>query len=192
MNRHTTKPSRWFYMLAALILMAGMAACAFIFTSGMKAIGRAFTRIVAPGEAEVMLPRAGNYTIYYEHKSVVDGKAYVTGEPLSPIEVSIESKETGDAILIRPSAINATYDLGGRSGRSIFDFTVDRPGAYVIDVRYADGIDGPEIVLTISQGFTLKLVLMILAIGGIGLTSFGASAAIAIVVVIKRSRTLHK
>src|SRR3990172_6931151 len=67
-------------------------------------------------------------------------------------------KTTGSKIPLSHSSMNSTYSVGGRSGVSVLEFLIDKPGAYELSAWYPEGKEGTEVVLAIGHGFTGKLV----------------------------------
>jgi len=187
MNDPRITPSRWYYVLSAVIFVGGWVLfIVFLFKSltGMEAN---LQQVVAPGETEITLRSPGNYTISYEYHSVVGGKIYSTDENISGLECVLVSKAKGSRITLSPSRMNSTYEFGGRSGRSIFDFTIDQPGGYTLTSAYPQDQVGPEVVLAVGKDSTAGLFLTIG--GGLALVfgSMGIALAVTLITLIKRS-----
>jgi len=144
-------------------------------------------QVVAPGETDLTLHAPGTYTISYEYHSVVGGKVYSTDENISGLECVLVSKAKGSRITLSPSRMNSTYEFGGRSGRSIFDFTIDQPGVYALTSAYPQDQVGPEVVLAVGQDSTAGLFLTVG--GGLALVfgSMGIALAVTLITLIKRS-----
>ena len=107
--------------------------------------------MVAPGGANLFLKEPGEYTIFYENNSYLDGKFYSTGEQMSGLEILVKERSTGIDLATYPAKSSFTYSLGNRSGRSIMAFTTPRAGIYQVNASYS-GRAGPRIVLAIGKG----------------------------------------
>jgi hypothetical protein len=53
---------------------------------------------------------------------------------------------------------NITYNVNGRSGRSVLEFTPQTKGVYHITCGYDEQKEGPQAVLAIGSGFGRKIV----------------------------------
>ena len=93
-------------------------------------------QIVVPGSSDITLPQPGEYTIFYEYRSMVDNRIYSTDQDIPGIIVNIVSKDTGDEIPLSTPSTSSTYTIGGRSGIGLFDFSIDKPGIYEISASY--------------------------------------------------------
>ena len=180
---HQTVPSRWHYLVAAAFGVAGLSA--FIIVLVTQVLGNLpDIQIVVPGTHEIHLKEPGTYTVFYEHRSEVDGRTFSTGENLPGMTVSIRPKAGFSRIEVSTPFGSSEYSFGGRAGVSVLEFTVENPGTYIVSADY-DGSNGPDVVLAIGQ-------LNILASLGIGLGSlFGGviiGAVIAIRALIKRRK----
>jgi hypothetical protein len=93
-------------------------------------------QIVVPGSSDITLPQPGEYTIFYEYRSMVDNRIYSTDQDIPAIIVNIVSTDTGDEIALTTPSTSSTYTIGGRSGIGLFDFSIDKPGIYEISASY--------------------------------------------------------
>src|SRR5690606_7781943 len=131
MNRMTSRV--WYLLAAGLILtaisIAGTGIRRFFSTvEGMH-------RVVMPGQAEIVLPE-GPSTLYVEHSSIVDGKAYVIGEDLS-FRCALTGPG-GEELAITPSPSRVTYATGSYAGRNAFNVGVPAAGTYVLACEAPD------------------------------------------------------
>jgi len=186
MNGHETGPTRLYYALAALVFMAGWVLFAVVLFKNLSGLSSKLQQVVVPGKAELNLAQAGTYTIYYEYESVVGSKVYATGRSLSGLECAVTAKVTGADVPVSSTTVSSHYSLGSRSGFGVFDFTIDRPGIYVLSAQYAEGREGPEAVLAVGQGFTTGILTTVF--GGLAIVfgSMGLAVAIAIYTALKR------
>jgi len=165
----------WF-VLAGVIAVAGFVAGGFHVASGLGGIESRLMQVVMPGGVALNLKEPGTYTIYYEHKSVVDGRVHV-GAGMGGLRLSMRGPG-GDVQLV-PNSAGATYTFGSREGRSIYSFTATAPGEYRITGTLPDGRAEPTVVLAIETGLIGGMARMIG--GAIGM-AFGGLAIAGILV----------
>lgn len=194
MPKTKVKPSRWYYVLACLVLGTGLTGFVWFLFSGLSSLEGGLTQLVVPGDHELTLSEMGGYTVFHEYQSVVGNKVYSMAQGgLSGLQCSLAFKATGEEIPLSESTTNSTYSMGSRSGVSIFDFRIDSPGTYVFSAQYfpgeeGPGEEGPEAVLSVGHGFVKQLLVTIL--GGLGIIfgAMGAAAAIAVITFVRRRR----
>ena len=188
MNGQEIRPSRWYYGVAVLVFFLGVAGFAWLLFKNLSGLGESLRQVVVPGKADLVLTEPGDYTVFYEYRSVVGSKVYSTEKGLSGLECTLAASNSGSKLVLSPASSSSTYTLGGREGVSMFEFRVAQPGTYVFSATYGPGKEGPEVVMAIGHDFTGRLVATIL--GGLGLFfgSFAAAVAIFLVTLIKRSK----
>ena len=151
MNRNNVSPNIWYYGLAVLIIFIGFAAFAGFIYYGISDAQSGLLQMVAPAGADLFLSEPGEYIIFYENNSFINGKFYSTGEQIPGLEIRVREKATGLNLSTYPAKGSFTYSLGSRSGRSIMAFTALRAGIYQVNASYS-GRAGPEVVLAIGKG----------------------------------------
>ena len=103
----------------------------------------------------------------------------------------VRSVETGRTIAVRRPSGSSSYEFGGRSGRSVLAFDIDKPGTYRLTAGYDDGRTQPQAVLAVGTGFVSGLLATIAMSFGIALAGVAAALVIFIVVLLKRRRALQ-
>jgi hypothetical protein len=187
MNDNPAGPSRAYYGLAVAVLVAGIALFVVVLWKGISSIPSRVQQVVAPGRAELTLSTSGDYTIFYEYRSVIGNRVYSTGEDVPGLECTLTSKAIGATVPLKDSTLNSNYTFGGRSGRSVFDFYIDRPGTYELTSSYREGRKGEEVVLAVGPGdIAMKMVKMAFLAVGILLGSIVLTIAIVLITAIKR------
>ena len=181
----TNCPSRWHYVIGAAVIGLGFILSLVIL---ITSITNAFPdiRIVVPGTHELELESTGTYTIFYEYRSTVDGKKYLTGESLSTIsgiDIRLESKGDAQQIPLENPFGSTSYTVGSRSGESLFEFDIDEPGEYILTAEYENDRTEPEVVFAIGQ---FDIWGTVLSFFGIGFAGFAIGAFIIIRAFIKR------
>jgi hypothetical protein len=189
MDQSRIKPSRWYYSLAALIFLAGCGVFVLVLIRQSKSLSGSLVQILAPGQMELNLTEAGSYTIFYEHESVVGERVYSTGEHLSGLECQLISRATGSGIALSAPPASSGYSIGRRSGRSIFQFHIDQPGAYIFFARYTGGQLEPEVVLALGHEFGRHSFAASAGSLALILGSTGLALAVAVLVAIKRDKS---
>lgn len=193
MSKIKVKPSGWYYVLAGLVLVAGISVFVVFLVNGLLGLSEGMTQMVVPGRHELKLSEAGDYTVFHEHQSVIGNKVYSTGRSgISGLQCSLRSKQTGAEIPLAPSTMNSTYSMGSRSGVSIFGFSIDSPGEYVFSAQYPPGREGPQAVLTVGHGFVRQLLTTILGGLGIMFGSILAAVAITVITYVKRRKARRR
>jgi hypothetical protein len=182
-TRQRFVPSKWFYGLGILVIIAGSIFSIFFLVSEISKTAEESIQIIVPGSVELILPIKGTHTIFYENQSVVGGKVYLTGEDISGLEIEVINKTTGSKVATYPPSWSSTYSIGGRTGRSILAFDVDQPGIYELSANYTKGSEGPEIVLAI---FTRNILSNAATSASIYILSIALGAIIIIFTYIKR------
>jgi hypothetical protein len=188
MDTPALKPSRGYYVLAPIVFVSGWGLLAVFLFVGLSGLGNRLQRVVAPGQSDLALNAPGDYTIYYEHRSVVGNRVYFTDENLSGLECELGSKATGAIVPLSASSTNSTYSIGSYEGKSLFEFHLQQPGTYQLTTGYADARAGPEVVLAVGQGIFTKIVLAVF--GGVAslFACLALAVAIAVVTFIKRTK----
>jgi hypothetical protein len=181
-------PSRWYYVLAGLVFVTGMVLFVGFLFKSISGMGSKLQRVVAPGETELTLREPGTYTIFYEYHSFIGDKVYSTDASISGLACAVVSKAGNAKIALAPSSMNTTYDFGGRSGRSLFEFRIDQPGVYGLSARYPEGQPGPEVVLAVGRDFTAGIFVTVFGALALVFGSIGIAVAITVVTLIKRSK----
>lgn len=178
------EPSRRYYALAALIFLAGASLSAWFLFSSLTSMGGQLQQFSAPGSAELLLQNRGEYTIFFEEETYFNGTFYSAEENISGLRLEVSERDSGQKLPLRYPAGSFTYSLGGRTGRSIAAFTVNRPGVYELSASYKD--QGPEVVLAVAAGLSGSIFHDVLAFLGLFLGSMAVAAALSLTTYRKR------
>lgn len=185
-------PGRWYYGLAALIAVAGIALSVSSMISGFGSLGSDLQQVVVPGSSDLSLFQIGEYTIFYENQTVVNGRVYFTDEDIPGLQIEVKNKTTGLEVATYPPEGSTSYSFGSRSGRSVLAFDIDKPGIYKLSAGYPQGVKGPEVVLAIGHGLFGSVLSVIMYPLVIFFGSIAAAAVIVIVVYIKRQEAAKR
>jgi len=187
MDKEKIRPSRWLYVLAGVIFIGGWVGFAVILFTSLMGIGNKMQQVVVPGRSTITLHDTGSYSIFHEYRSVVGNKVYSTGKELPGLECVLVSKSTGASVPLTPASSSETYEMGGRSGISIFEFNIHDPGEYELSASYAGGQQGPEAVLAVGHDFTLGIITTVFGSLAVVFGCIAISIALAVFTAIKRS-----
>ena len=142
------------YILGSVFGIIGIIGFIFFVVFLFKQINEQAPKIqlVVPGTHEIELSKPGTYTVFYEYRSVLESKVYVTGEALpAELLVTLYSRAGAKEVDLKQPSMNNTYNIGGRAALSLLEFNIDNPGTYIINARYAGDVEKPDIVLAIGQ-----------------------------------------
>jgi hypothetical protein len=152
------RPSLWYLSIGVALILAGIGLFVYFLFEGIGHITDSLTQVVVPGKAELTLNTPGTYTIFLEEQSVVDGQIYSTTEAVNGLKCTVTSQPGEQEItLTRPSA-STTYNVGGRSGRSVLQFHIEESGQYELACDYPSGTEGPKAVLAVGTGVGARIV----------------------------------
>ncbi|MBN1234608.1 MAG: hypothetical protein JW999_01000 [Methanotrichaceae archaeon] len=191
MNGNNVSPGIWYYGLAVLIIVIGFAAFAGFIYFGISDAESRLQQIVAPASAELFLSEPGEYLIFYEEHSYLDGKFYSTGEQIPGLEISVREKDIGVDLVTYPAKSSFNYTLDNRSGRAILAFRAPRAGTYQFITSYSEGF-GPEVVLAVGKGMVEGLLSSVMISLAALFGSIGIAVVISFVTYRKRKKALFK
>ena len=180
----------WF-VVAGLIALTGFAGALFYVMPRLGAADAGMIRVVVPGNAVLTLDKAGQYTIYHEKKSTVDGRYYAS-ETVSGLRLRLTDEATGTPVKLTEPAVAANYTIGNKTGSSIYAFTIDRAGRYRLAADLAEGRSEPKAVLAIEQGMLGEMFSLIFGTMAIAFAGLGVAGAIVLVVLWRRSKAVPK
>ncbi len=190
-QRKKLGPSKVYYGIAVVFAVAGIVMAILTMVIGLLKINDHSLRLIVPASNEFFL-EAGNYTVFHEYKSEIDGKFYQTlNADISELRMSVYDYELEEYIEIKQPTASSTYTMGNREGYSIWAFSLEEDAHVMVDIWYLNN-EGPDAVLSIQNGFGSGLVriilfFMIFLFGGLG----GGGLIIAMVSS-KRSKALHE
>lgn len=146
------RPSGWYALFALPFALAGITIFIYALIYGISHVTDSLVQVVVPGESQLEFKQANLYDVFLERQSVVKGKVYSTDSSVNGLQCNLVPASGVEKIEMRPARMATTYDVGGRSGRSIFEFRVPRDGAYNFACGYSEMARGPEVVLAIGSG----------------------------------------
>jgi hypothetical protein len=188
MDAQPIRPSRWWYGAAAVVLVAGAAICIALIFRIVTQMEKGVQRVIVPGQGELALQEPGSYEIYYEYRTTVGDRVFMTGEELPELECHLVAKGTNAKVALAAASASTSYELGSHAGKSLFGFDIRRPGTYILSAAYPRGRLGPDIVLAVGRetagGVLAGIFGSLAALFG----SFVTALIIVIVTALKRSK----
>jgi hypothetical protein len=190
MNSDKIRPSRWWYGLAATILIIGFMCWCIVFFALFFYIEHSPQQAIVPGIHRLELPTSGTYVIYYEYQSIVDGKTFSTSKDLAlGLKCSVQTLDGTEEIAVSSTSPNATYNYRGkRKGVSIFKFKIAHPGTYILTGKYDNGTGKPIIVLGVTRALIEQILVPGLLLMLLSTVSILLSAGIFWVTFFKRRK----
>jgi hypothetical protein len=187
-SRPAAAPGIWWYGLAGLLAAAGIALSVVLAVSGAVGFSKmAGRQLVVPGTHTVSFDRPGQYVLYHEPAAVVGGRSYAALGGAPGLRCALVEKATGEEVPTARTRVNVSYSWGRRSGRSLLQFRIDRPGAYELSAGYGAG-SGPPTVLAVGRGFPARGLASILSIFVVLPLSLLGAFCIALVTYLRRRR----
>jgi len=150
--------SAWYFALGIAVILAGTGLFVYFLLSGIFHITDNITQIVVPGEADLSLEGNVKYTVFLEKESVVNGRIFAAHDPLDGLTCRLREQATGTEVTFQRAQTNFTYNVNGRSGRSVLEFTPHAKDVYHITCGYDEQKEGPQAVLAIGSRFGEKMV----------------------------------
>ena len=157
-NDQTMDASKWFYGVGIAVILAGVGFFVYFLLNGLLHLTDNLTQIVVPGEADLTLQSNLKYTVFLEEQSIADGKIVSVHRNLEGLTCRLREQSTGANLALRSSQSSQTYNINGRSGRSVLEFQSRAAGAYHLACAYEDGKQEPQTVLAVGAGFSQGLI----------------------------------
>jgi hypothetical protein len=181
------RPSLWQCLWAAPFFLTGGGLFGYTLIHGLVHVTDTLTQIVVPGTAELSL-QPGQYSVFLEEQSTVNGKIYSTTESIAGLSCRIRSVQNGTPIAMAQASANVTYSVNGRSGRSVLEFPIQQAGRYALACDYGEGSKGPEVVVAVGSGVGSAIAGTV--VGGLSAFFGGAGGGVIVIllVVFKRER----
>ena len=174
------QPGKFWYWVAGLLVLAGLAAGVALGVRGVSSFSRVISelaRVPIPGTAQLDL-EPGGHVIYLEQSD--------TGA-LPAVDVEVRHDGSGESVDVRRYAGELNYNSGGVSGTAVATFDVVEAGVYEVVVDGAEGSGTVAIGPSLGGG-VLGLVGGLFGAFGVASLTFFAAVAIVVVVAVRRNR----
>jgi len=156
------RPSWWYASIGVALALTGVAFFTYFLLHGIFHLTDSLTQVIVPGQAELSLKAPATYTIFLEEQSVVDGRIYSTTESVDGLKCTVTSQSENEQIPLRQPGMSITYNVNGRSGRSVLAFPVKVAGRYELYCNYPQDTRGPQTVIAVGSGVGEKLTQTVL------------------------------
>lgn len=173
------KQGRLFYFIGIIVLVFGIATFSYCAASFIIIFSALPQEIIGPGKEAIVLKEKGTYSIFYEKKSIIDGKPLISGSSnISGIKCMITNKGNGNKIPVKPDT-SSTFSYGDRQGVSILAFDINEPGTYEFLVTNDGNEPGAKFVLALEHEFAKKIIKKsLLLVTGIAVLSASVTGSI--------------
>lgn len=143
------------WLVVAVILAAG--AVSFISTIVYGVLGGqgSLTRLEAPGETNIVLPRAGRYVIYLEYPRTVDSQRINRPRGIEKLQAVLLSPE-GTPVPLDPAAPD-NYAIRRLVGEAYRSFEIPQPGRYTFRTHYPES-NGPALHIVFKRNYQQQVV----------------------------------
>lgn len=119
-------------------------------------------QIEVPGSADLNLDHRGAYAVYYEYRSVVNGRVYDSAQSPPPLICTLNQRGSGDSVTLVPDYVSThRYNNGSRAGVLLYSATIPAAGRYQFNCSYPDGSQSPVVVLSIGQNIFREIALVV-------------------------------
>ena len=182
-ERPPVRPSGWWFVVAGIVAIAGIAVGMAVIVRGAVGLGdrvEDLDRAVMPTTLEVEITDAGGYSIYHEYDGI--GSVQVRDEP----DVTV-TDPSGRDVVLRSYRATVTYNMRGHNGVGVYTFRADEPGTYEVQASMPFSSSGRDLIAVgpgIGSGLAVAIASGTALIG----LSVIAGIVIAIVVGVTRGR----
>jgi hypothetical protein len=119
-------------------------------------------QIEVPGSAELNLDHRGVYAVYYEYRSIVNGKDYDSEQSPPQLMCTLHHRGSGEPVSLVPDHVSThRYNNGSRAGVLLYSTTIPVAGLYELNCGYPDGSQSPVVVLSIGQNIYREIALVV-------------------------------
>ncbi len=181
------RPSRWTCLWGLPFALIGGGLFAYTLFHGLTHITDSLTQIVVPGSKELSLQQ-GRYSVFLEEQSVVDGKVYSTTQSVGGLTCRVNSVQNDSSIAIKNAGTSTSYNLEGRSGHSVLEFSIQQSGQYLFACGYEKNVKGPEVVVAVGSGVSERIFQTVIASLASLFGGFGGVVIVVLIVELKRNR----
>ncbi len=170
-------PGRWRYAAAVVLLLAGLASAGWLLWTRLAEIEAGLVRTAVPGSIVLTLDKPGDYTIFHERRSLIDGKLYIA-DNITGLRIGVTAEATGAALAVEPVRGSESYSFDGHDGEAVLTFAVKQPGRYRLAARFDDGRAEAVTVLAVGHDFLGLLLRTLMGTIGLVLGSIVVAAVI--------------
>ena len=128
------QPTRFFYLIAALLFLVPMIACGVEIFNAFKSQLTGGTPLMVPGETDIQINKPGDYVIFYETSmfTLANAVNYQIGRDFG---ISVMDLSTHEDLDLQPSLSSGTQDLGTTIRQPIAELHINGAGFYMATVE---------------------------------------------------------
>jgi hypothetical protein len=146
------------------------------------------TQVVVPGNVELSMRSGHTYTVFLERQSIANGKVYSATQSIEGLECHVTAVQSGISVESNEPSTTTSYEVNGRSGRSVLEFPIKQDGEYTFACGYDQNSKGPEVVVAIGSGVGGAIARTVLVSLGVFFASGGACIIVVLFVLMMRER----
>ena len=135
--------SRWYWIAALLISLAGLADCAVFVTKNLDNLVGSLIQMTVPGTVELTFTKTGPYTIFMEADEQ---------QPTAKLNVRLVSPKTGAFVNVDPVTTPKFYIREDRLAVAVKEFRIEQPGPYEMAAFFS--ASPREIPATLTIGYS--------------------------------------
>ena len=144
------KPRRATYVLLLVFLVAAGIPSGSLLWDGIEGVRSPLKRMLGPGSEQIAFDRRGDWTVFYEYRSTIEGRPVTSSSTVPPLKIKLTSP-SGVELLASSSSTPLTYRTTRASGVSVGSFTLDDPGLYTVGVEVTSAFPEGEIVVAFGH-----------------------------------------
>lgn len=105
--------------------LLGIGVFGYTMIHGLFHITDSLTQVVVPGSADLALKKELSYTVFLEEEFVANGWIYSATESVRGLTCTVKAKGSSETIKVSQAQGSVTYNVNGRSGRSVLAASED-------------------------------------------------------------------
>ena len=169
----------WPFILAGGIFISGIIYMIYLIFVVVDDFSDTSFRFTTPSSEVSVQLETGKYTIYYEYKTYFEGIYFDTGKNINGLKLKLKNKFNDEEVMVKNSAVNASYTNSNGSGVSVLDFEIKQTGEFEILSSFVN-VRHEKVVLRIGKTMGWGFINTILGIIGIFMGSLVLSILVAI------------
>ena len=182
-------PSALGYWIGAVIILIGALAAVVWFVSGVSNLFSAvddYPRFSVPGQATVSL-EAARYKVFAEYP----GAASDVNGVFRVGDVTVTDR-VDQAVPVRSSFTEETYDWNGHEGRAIAEFTAPTAGNYTVEATLPPNRSSTTVRVAVGRGLQPSAIFPLFAAAGLGGLALLAGIVLIVVTAVRRGRAKRR
>lgn len=125
-----SKKYRWPILMGVI----GIGLCIVAFWIFIQGFGGWSTSFLGPGSVKIEIPAAGDYRLWHESKTIIDGRLHVVDDELPAGSVIEFSDAGGSAIPLQPTRVSMSQQIGSTRRVALGRIEIPEPGNYTASV----------------------------------------------------------